>query len=119
MPYAKGKRSLSISDRSGQAFPYTEMVTEWQGSLVHISEYEAKHPQLERKKVIADAMALQNTRSQDFNIASGGEMFTTINLTLPGEFGYMSMGMMPDDGSAQNIARQLGAITGQLKVVIS
>jgi hypothetical protein len=119
MPYAKGKRSLSISDRSGQAFPYTEMVTEWQGSLVHISEYEPKHPQLERKKVIADAMALQNTRSQDFNIISGGEMFTTISLTLPGQFGFNSTGMMPDNGAAQNRARQLGAITGQLNVVIS
>jgi hypothetical protein len=36
MSYAKGKRSLSISDRSGQAFPYQEMVREWTGALVHI-----------------------------------------------------------------------------------
>jgi hypothetical protein len=46
MAYASGKRSQAISDRSGQAFPYTEMVKEWNGSLVHISEYEPKHPQL-------------------------------------------------------------------------
>ena len=32
--YASGKRSLAISDRSGMAFPYTEMVREWNGSLV-------------------------------------------------------------------------------------
>ena len=44
MSYARGKRSKAISDRSGQAFPYTEMVKEWNGSLVHISEFEAKHP---------------------------------------------------------------------------
>jgi hypothetical protein len=37
---ARGKQSLSISDRSGVAFPYKEMVKEWQGSWVHISEYE-------------------------------------------------------------------------------
>ena len=43
MSYARGKRSKAISDRSGQAFPYTEMVKEWNGSLVHISEFEAKH----------------------------------------------------------------------------
>ena len=43
--YATGRRSLAISDRSGQAFPYTEMVREWNGSLVHISEFEPKHPQ--------------------------------------------------------------------------
>ena len=31
MAFARGKRSLAISDRSGQAFPYTEMVkgVEW------------------------------------------------------------------------------------------
>jgi hypothetical protein len=40
MAFAKGKRSLAISDRSGQAFPYSEMVKEWNGSIVHISEYE-------------------------------------------------------------------------------
>ena len=45
--YALGKRSLAISDRSGMAFPYTEMVREWNGSLVHTSEYEPKQPQLE------------------------------------------------------------------------
>ena len=30
--YATGKRSQAISDRSGMAFPYTEMVKEWNGS---------------------------------------------------------------------------------------
>ena len=34
---ATGKYSMSISDRSGQAFPYREMVKEWTGALVHIS----------------------------------------------------------------------------------
>ena len=47
MSYASGKRSLAISDRSGQAFPYREMVKEWTGALVHISEFEPKHPQLD------------------------------------------------------------------------
>ena len=46
--YATGRRSLAISDRSGLAFPYTEMVREWNGSLVHISEFEPKHPQIQR-----------------------------------------------------------------------
>ena len=40
--YANGNRSQAISDRSGMAFPYGEMVTEWNGSFVHISEFEAK-----------------------------------------------------------------------------
>ena len=48
--YANGTRSQAISDRSGQAFPYQEMVTEWNGSFVHISEFEEKHPQIRRKR---------------------------------------------------------------------
>jgi len=37
MSWARGSRSQAISDRSGQAFPYREMVKEWTGALVHIS----------------------------------------------------------------------------------
>ena len=62
--YASGKRSLAISDRSGMAFPYTEMVREWNGSLVHTSEYEPKQPQLEPKPVGSDPQALFNQRPQ-------------------------------------------------------
>ena len=64
--YATGKRSQAISDRSGMAFPYTEMVKEWNGSLVHISEFEPKHPQIRRRHNTADAIALQNTRNMKF-----------------------------------------------------
>ena len=62
--YASGKRSWAISDRSGMAFPYTEMVREWNGSLVHFSEYEPKQPQLEPKPVGSDPQALFNPRPQ-------------------------------------------------------
>ena len=62
MPYAKGKKSQAISDRSGMAFPYTEMVKEWNGFFVHRSEFEAKHPQIKRKHIKADAIALANAR---------------------------------------------------------
>ena len=60
MARARGKYSKAISDRSGVAFPYKEMVKEWNGSFVHKSEYEGKHPQLEPKPVTADAQALEN-----------------------------------------------------------
>ena len=62
MPYARGKRSKAISDRSGLEFPYTEMVKEWNGSIVHKSEFEAKHPQIKKKHIRADAIALVNPR---------------------------------------------------------
>jgi hypothetical protein len=102
--YATGKRSQAISDRSGMAFPYTEMVKEWNGSLVHISEFEPKHPQIRRKHNTADAIALQNSRNQKFQqpiqpfintntsdvtiTNSGGAMVGVANLTLPGEFAF-------------------------------
>jgi len=60
MAFASGKYAKAISDRSGMAFPYKEMVTEWNGSFVHKSEYEEKHPQLETRKHTPDAQALKN-----------------------------------------------------------
>jgi hypothetical protein len=62
--FASGKHALAISDRSGMAFPYTEMVREWNGSLVHYSEYESKQPQLSPKPVGSDPQALWNPRPQ-------------------------------------------------------
>jgi hypothetical protein len=61
--YASGKRSKAISDRSGMEFPYKEMVREWNGSLVHVSEFEPKQPQLEPKPHGADAIALRHVRT--------------------------------------------------------
>ena len=44
--FAKGTNALMISDRSCAAFPYREMVQEWNGFWVHTSEFESKQPQL-------------------------------------------------------------------------
>ena len=68
--YASGKNALAISDRSGLRFPYSEMVREWNGSLVHYSEFEAKQPQLSPKPVGSDPIALFNPRPQRASVAS-------------------------------------------------
>ena len=60
--FARGQYALSISDRSGQAFPYLEMVREWTGAWVHISEYEPKSPLIQPKPVGADPQAVQRAR---------------------------------------------------------
>ena len=60
--YATGKYAKAISDRSGMEFPYREMVREWNGSFVHVSEFEPKQPQLEPKPSSADAISLRNVR---------------------------------------------------------
>jgi|TARA_R110002020_G_scaffold19076_1_gene66335 hypothetical protein len=59
---SSGKYAKFISDRSGLEFPYSEMVIEWNGSRVHISEFEKKHPQLEPKPHSADPQGLRNAR---------------------------------------------------------
>ena len=46
------------------------MVREWNGSLVHYSEYEAKQPQLEPSPVGSDPQALFNPRPQPASVAS-------------------------------------------------
>ena len=63
MAYARGKYSQSISDRSGMAFPYKEMVKEWNGARVHRSEYEPKTAQDHPRKHSADKEALQYART--------------------------------------------------------
>ena len=91
--FSKGKYAQFISDRSGMAFPYNEMVIEWNGSRVHISEYEPKQPQLEPRAHGADPEGLQNAKpdrtepatqnllpANPFNITSGS---TTITVTEP------------------------------------
>ena len=140
--FAKGKRSLAISDRSGMAFPYTEMVREWTGALVNTSEFEPKHPQIRRKRVVADAVALQNSRAQDFQqpevpfsndttiAGSGGQGQAVANLTLPGQFAFQVFyaiehdgseinTMQPRDPSLQNKRREAKSQVGEVTVGIS
>jgi len=73
--FASGKFAKRISDRSGMAFPYNEMVQEWNGSWVHISEFEPKHPQLEPLPIITDPQSLQHARPQraDSRVFVGGD----------------------------------------------
>jgi len=59
---AKGKYAQAISDQSGMASPYNEMVTQWDGLFVHYSEVDPKHPQLEPKPVKADGQGLPKAR---------------------------------------------------------
>ena len=118
---AKGKYAQFISDRSGLAFPYSEMVIEWNGSRVHVSEFEAKHPQLEPKPTTADGQGLRNARPQTFTVASGGGGGITVNLTLPAPFSFSTNpnSMVPENGTAINTARQAQADLGEVTITIS
>ena len=63
MAYSRGKYAQSISDRSGMAFPYKEMVKEWNGARVHRSEYEPKTSQDHPRNHSADKESLQHART--------------------------------------------------------
>ena len=76
--YATGKHSKAISDRSGLEFPYREMVREWNGSLVHFTEFESKQPQLQPRPSGADAISLRHVRPDRIEPA------TTVRITNNG-----------------------------------
>ena len=120
--FAKGKYALAISDRSGQAFPWRQMVTEWNGAFVHTSEYERKQPQLEPKPFVADPQGLEQARPQNFpsNQIGGGNMVA--NLTLPGDFAFGDLSnnsMVPEDPGKVNSRRQAQINLGEVVVSIT
>jgi hypothetical protein len=143
--WATGKRSQAISDRSGMAFPYTEMVKEWNGSLVHYSEFDPKHPQIRRRHNTSDAIALQNSRNMKFQqprtvaandttlANSGGITVGVVNLTLPGDFAFKTQdftiirngvtsvlhSMIPENPAEQNRRRQATLTLGNVTVSIT
>ena len=93
--FATGKYARAISDRSGLEFPYKEMVREWNGSFVHVSEFEPKQPQLEPKPMNGDSISLRNIRpdrtENDVSYSLPTDAFETyssgsriINVTAPG-----------------------------------
>ena len=108
--YASGKFAQRISDRSGMAFPYNEMVKEWNGSTVHISEYEEKHPQLEPLPIIQDPQSLDNARPQiaDSRIFVGK---IGVNTNL-----FSSIGMQPKTQAKET---RLQSFLGNVTVSVS
>jgi hypothetical protein len=116
MAFARGKRSLAISDRSGMQFPYLEMVKEWNGSIVHISEYESKQPQLDPPYHPADPQGLKRPRA---DVRPGGGLLLQLDLNYwPGQF--TSNGMQPGiSGDIINTRRQANIALGNVTINIT
>ena len=98
--FAQGRFALSISDRSGLAFPYTEMVREWNGAWVHTSEFEKKQPQLQPRPFTADPQALNFVRPARVepptdDILPNDPFTTASNTTLTVSF--FNSGLQADD----------------------
>jgi len=125
--FSKGRYSLMISDRSGAAFPYREMVQEWNGAWVHNSEYEPKQPQVSPRPHGADPQALQHAKParteyavadllQANPLESYGSGSPIVNVVLPGH-GYSTADTKRFRGSTgvsgnYNDPEGVGGITG-------
>ena len=78
--YAKGKKSLAISDRSGLRVPYTQLKTTWDGLRVSPEDWEPKQPQLTPAKNVVDATALFSPRPD--NDPENAEVFIGFNYDI-------------------------------------
>jgi len=104
MAHASGKYAKAISDRSGMEFPYNEMVKEWNGSLVHKSEFETKHPQLERQQHKPDAQSLKDARParvEPLTVFVGGAGF----------FDYDDSMQPPTNKKQPTVVSSIGTVT--------
>ena len=130
--YASGRFAKRISDRSGLAFPYNEMVKEWNGSTVHISEFEPKHPQLDPRYHPTDPQSLQNAKGQtiDATVDIGVNLFATnifgtVQQTItqfnpipsPGAFETVIVNTMQPEESNKEV--KMNSFVGRVTVSIS
>tara|TARA_R100000700_G_C3151837_1_gene130272 strand:- start:741 stop:1142 length:402 start_codon:yes stop_codon:yes gene_type:complete len=130
--YATGKFAKRISDRSGLAFPYNEMVKEWNGSTVHSSEFEPKHPQLDPRYHPTDSQSLQNAKPQiisatvDLGINMvAGNIFGVVKQTIsqfnpipaPGAFETVVVNTMQPEQNNKEV--KLNSFLGRVTVSIS
>ena len=130
--YASGKFAKRISDRSGMAFPYNEMVQEWNGSWVHTSEYEPKQPQLEPLPIVTDPQSLQHARAHiaDSRVFVGQDGvtvndFQTLNMSVTNfyangvSYASTQKSMMPLSLQRPNKPTLLHSSTGNVTVSTS
>ena len=130
--YASGKFAKRISDRSGMAFPYNEMVQEWNGSWVHTSEYEPKQPQLEPLPIVTDPQSLQHARAQiaDSRVFVGQDGvtvndFQTLNMSVTNfyangvSYASTQKSMMPLELQEPNKPTRLLSAVGNVTVSTS
>ena len=107
--FASGKYAIALCDRCSQQFKLLQLKKEWTGFKVCEECYDPKHPQLEPRRNIGDAIALFEPRpspKENMDVPVGGVGDTAIN----------SIGMMP-----MPLAKQCAAFgtTGTVRVQIT
>lgn len=109
MAYAQGRLAWGACDRCGQRFLLNALRKEWQGLKTCQYCYEPKHPQLEPRRNVSDAIALQEPRpipDDTYNVYIGQ--------VAASAFG--AVGMIPDQLAAPTAAT---SYTGNIKAVAS
>jgi hypothetical protein len=107
--YAAGKKAWGLCDRCGQRFLLNTLMVEWQNLKVCRFCYEPKHPQLEPRRNVSDAVALYQPRptpDDSFNVYIG----------QIGDSSLGTIGMIPVPISKPTIAN---TFAGNLVVITS
>lgn len=84
-PYYRPGDHLVVSDRSGRTFWRSECIKEWNGSLVHRSEYEPRHPQ-DLVRARSDKISVEDARPLGQDQFLSISQVTRNNLTTPPTF---------------------------------
>lgn len=109
MAYAQGRLAWGACDRCGQRFLLNALRKEWQGLKTCQYCYEPKHPQLEPRRNVSDAIALQEPRpipDDTYNVFIG----------QVGASAFGAVGMLPDSAAAPTAAT---SYTGTIRAVAS
>ena len=107
--YAYGKKAWGICDQCGQRFLLNSLRTQWNALKVCLECYDPKHPQLEPRRNVSDAIALYQPRptpDDQFGVYIG----------QVGDSAFGSTGMQPVPISAPTVAY---TFTGNLTVTIT
>lgn len=86
--FASGKHALAICDRCGQQYRYLDLKKEWTGFKTCPECYEPKHPQLEPKRNVSDAIAIRDPRP---DVPGSLDVF----VGAPVDSAFTSVGMQP------------------------
>ena len=104
--FALGKKAWGLCDRCGQRYLLNDLRKEWQGLKVCLECYEPKHPQLEPRRNVSDAIALYEPRptpDDAYNVFIG----------VVGDSSFGAIGMKPEPLSSPTVAY---TFTGTLMV---
>lgn len=107
--YAYGKRAWGICDQCGQRYLLNNLFTQWNALKVCKECYDPKHPQLEPRRNVSDAIALYQPRP-----TPDDQFGVYIGQVADSAFG--ATGMQPVPLAAPTVAY---TFTGNLTVTIT